>query len=179
MRVSIQQEWLEAVSYLYFGSTLHPLLLRNGVGNNHRLKHRVVDARNGWSWEDSVGTNCINFGGPCFSKSRKEFMYMYCNHHLKANFYYVLHFRNHVCDWVPIPYTLNTFISKSGPFKHHNTKSKIQAVLGNLTWCTVLYAFCLIIDNDEYYMKIWIINVTTFLQHDRKFHKYLPYHPPE
>lgn len=121
VRVSIQQEWLEAVSYLYFGSTLHPLLLRNGVGNNHRLKHRVVDARNGWSWEDSVGTNCINFGGPCFSKSRKEFMYMYCNHHLKANFYYVLHFRNHVCDWVfiQILYTL--------------TNSCLRVVLLNIT----------------------------------------------
>lgn len=145
VRVSIQQEWLEAVSYLYFGSTLHPLLLRNGVGNNHCLKNRVVDARNGWSWEDSVGTNCINFGGPCFSKSRKEFMY--CNHHLKANFYYLCTSFQESCLWLSFHSNSvysNKFMSKSGPFKHHNTKSKIQAVLGNLTWCKVLYAFCLI-----------------------------------
>lgn len=98
MRVSVQWQWFEAVSYLYFWSTLHPLLLRNGVCHDHRLKHRVIDARNGWSWEDSMGTDCINFGGSCLCQSRKECMYYQS---VRYNLYYLLlHFRNRVCDWV-------------------------------------------------------------------------------
>ena len=56
-------------SYFYFWSIFHPLLLGNSICNNHSLKHWVVDARDSWPWEYSMGTDSIDFGCSCLCQS--------------------------------------------------------------------------------------------------------------
>ena len=49
--------------YLYFGTRLHLLLLRDGVGHHHGLERGAVDAGDGRAGEDAVREDGVDLYG--------------------------------------------------------------------------------------------------------------------
>lgn len=58
--------------HLYFRAGLHLLFLWDGVGHHHGLERRAVDARDGWTGENAVCEDGVDFHGPGFDQPGEE-----------------------------------------------------------------------------------------------------------